>query len=73
MEDLFLESFGISIYRRVVLGGIFDRLYLGYKIFLGEGCLFVEENLIVGVIIGEMNFSKLFNIFCNCYSLKFCF
>lgn len=66
-EDLPSESSGIQTYRRVVLGGTFDRLHLGHKILLGEGCLFAEENLTVGVTTGEMNLSKLFvhNIFCS--------
>lgn len=72
MEDLPSESSGIQTYRRVVLGGTFDRLHLGHKILLGEGCLFAEENLTVGVTTGEMNLSKLFNILCNCYSSKLC-
>lgn len=72
MEDLPSESSGIQTYRRVVLGGTFDRLHLGHKILLGKGCLFAEENLTVGVTTGEMNLSKLFNILCNCYSSKLC-
>lgn len=58
MEDLPSESSGIQTYRRVVLGGTFDRLHLGHKILLGEGCLFAEENLTVGVTTGEMNLKK---------------
>lgn len=65
-EDLPSESSGLQTYRRVVLGGTFDRLHLGHKILLGEGCLFAEENLTVGVTTGEMNLSKLF-ILCICY------
>lgn len=57
-EDLPSESSGIQTYRRVVLGGTFDRLHLGHKILLGEGCLFAEENLTVGVTTGEMNLKK---------------
>lgn len=57
-SDLSSESAGIQTYRRVVLGGTFDRLHLGHKILLGEGCLFAEENLTVGVTTGEMNLKK---------------
>ncbi|XP_062614699.1 bifunctional coenzyme A synthase-like [Saccostrea cucullata] len=52
------ENSHIQTYRQVVLGGTFDRLHVGHKILLGEGCLLADERLTVGVTTGEMNLKK---------------
>ena len=54
------ENSQLQTYRQVVLGGTFDRLHVGHKILLGEGCLRAEERLTVGVTTGEMNLSKIY-------------
>lgn len=48
----------IQQYHHTVLGGTFDRLHVGHKILLSEGCLLGTEKLTVGVTCGEMNKKK---------------
>ncbi|XP_056008258.1 bifunctional coenzyme A synthase-like isoform X2 [Ostrea edulis] len=57
-EQSFEEISHIQTYRQVVLGGTFDRLHVGHKILLGEGCLLADDGLTVGVTTGEMNLKK---------------
>ena len=57
------ENSQLQTYRQVVLGGTFDRLHVGHKILLGEGCLRAEERLTVGVTTGEMNLSKIYHLY----------
>ena len=45
----------VETYDNVVLGGTFDRLHVGHKILLNEGCLLCDRTLTVGVTDGEMN------------------
>ncbi|KAK3103806.1 hypothetical protein FSP39_022030 [Pinctada imbricata] len=53
-EDVMLKS-----YKEVVMGGTFDRIHAGHKILLGEGCLWAENRLVIGVTAGDMNRKKV--------------
>lgn len=45
----------VETYDFVALGGTFDRLHIGHKILLSEGCLLCDKALTVGVTDGDMN------------------
>ncbi|XP_053387502.1 bifunctional coenzyme A synthase-like isoform X2 [Mercenaria mercenaria] len=45
-------------YPHTVLGGTFDRLHVGHKILLTEGCMLGTDKLTVGVTDGKMNNKK---------------
>lgn len=49
-----------KIYKSVVLGGTFDRLHNGHKIFLSEAILRCTEKLTIGVTETNMLKSKFF-------------
>lgn len=46
-------------YKNVVLGGTFDRLHNGHKIFLSEAVLYCKEKLTVGITDANMLTGKL--------------
>ncbi|XP_011494595.1 PREDICTED: bifunctional coenzyme A synthase-like [Ceratosolen solmsi marchali] len=48
-----------TMYKNVVLGGTFDRLHNGHKIFLSEAILYCTENLTVGVTDTNMLQKKI--------------
>ncbi|XP_046373874.2 bifunctional coenzyme A synthase-like [Haliotis rufescens] len=49
----------LTTYKNVVLGGTFDRLHVGHKILLSEGCMFANKKLTVGISEGKMNDKKV--------------
>ncbi|KAK2579842.1 hypothetical protein KPH14_007527 [Odynerus spinipes] len=49
----------VQTYKNVVLGGTFDRLHNGHKIFLSEAVLYCTEKLTVGVTSTNMLTGKL--------------
>ncbi|KAL4216382.1 hypothetical protein ACF0H5_024109 [Mactra antiquata] len=48
----------IQQYGHTVLGGTFDRLHVGHKILLTEGCILGTSELTVGVTDGQVNDKK---------------
>ncbi|XP_046585240.1 bifunctional coenzyme A synthase-like [Haliotis rubra] len=49
----------LTTYKNVVLGGTFDRLHVGHKILLSEGCIFANKKLTIGISDGKMNDKKV--------------
>ncbi|XP_073843877.1 bifunctional Phosphopantetheine adenylyltransferase - Dephospho-CoA kinase [Musca autumnalis] len=51
----------IRTYENVVLGGTFDRIHLGHKIFLSQAVIRACSRLIVGVTTSQLTKSKTLN------------
>ncbi|XP_013778633.1 bifunctional coenzyme A synthase-like [Limulus polyphemus] len=43
-----------QVYKKVVIGGTFDRLHNGHKVLLSQAALVCSDELIVGITDGEM-------------------
>lgn len=74
-ENTSVLSSDDKMYKSVVLGGTFDRLHNGHKIFLSEAILRCTEKLTIGVTDTNMLQSKLFIIefkmkFYFCFNFK---
>ncbi|XP_030375685.1 bifunctional coenzyme A synthase [Scaptodrosophila lebanonensis] len=48
----------VKVYPNVVLGGTFDRIHIGHKIFLTQAVLRATQRLVVGVTTATMTKSK---------------
>lgn len=82
---IYLNDFGSDIstfqsldqetkaYNTVVLGGTFDRIHLGHKIFLTQAVLRACKRLVVGVTAANMTKSKIIVIlgYSNTYNFLF--
>lgn len=53
-----LQPSNIKVYPNVVLGGTFDRIHIGHKIFLTQAVLRTCKRLVVGVTTAAMTKSK---------------
>lgn len=48
----------IRVYNNVVLGGTFDRIHLGHKIFLSQAVIRASTRLVVGVTTSKLTKSR---------------
>ncbi|XP_034102912.1 bifunctional coenzyme A synthase [Drosophila albomicans] len=53
------ESANLQVYANVVLGGTFDRIHIGHKIFLTQAVLRARKRLVVGVTTSAMTKHKV--------------
>ncbi|KAH8365592.1 hypothetical protein KR093_002424, partial [Drosophila rubida] len=53
------ESANLQVYPNVVLGGTFDRIHIGHKIFLTQAVLRASKRLVVGVTTSAMTKNKV--------------
>lgn len=61
----------IKMYNHVVLGGTFDRIHLGHKIFLSQAIIRAYCRLVVGVTTSQLTKCKSF-VFHACYGNYSC-